>query len=130
VPCLPSEEHDRRLANAVVFARVEPDQKTAVVESLQGQGHYVAVTGDGVNDAPALRANLLLMGTVLAAQGVHILALYLPGLSDVLGTALVSLGLWLALLGVAASLLLVMELLKRLRGSALRRPISAYFRND
>jgi magnesium-transporting ATPase (P-type) len=47
---------DELIANSNVFARVEPGQKAAIVHSLQRAGHFVAVTGDGANDAPSLTA--------------------------------------------------------------------------
>lgn len=47
---------DTVVGKARVFARTEPLQKLAIVESLRRQGHVVAVTGDGINDAPALHA--------------------------------------------------------------------------
>ncbi len=46
---------DKLVASSQVFARVEPMQKLQIVQQLIKQGHIVAVTGDGVNDAPALR---------------------------------------------------------------------------
>ncbi len=49
-------EMDMLTRDPRVFARVEPQQKLEIVQSLQRNGHFVAVSGDGANDAPALRA--------------------------------------------------------------------------
>lgn len=50
------EEFDKFVKSKIVFTRVTPLQKLEIVESLKRQGEFVAVTGDGVNDAPALRS--------------------------------------------------------------------------
>jgi Ca2+-transporting ATPase len=52
---LSETERERRIARATIFARISPEQKFLIVEGLKRTGAIVAMTGDGVNDAPALR---------------------------------------------------------------------------
>jgi len=67
---LEDAELDNKLSSVNVFARVSPQHKLRIVERLKTMDHIVAVTGDGVNDAPALRAAHL--GIAMGKSGTDV----------------------------------------------------------
>ncbi|WP_407666434.1 plasma-membrane proton-efflux P-type ATPase [Mycobacterium pinniadriaticum] len=74
----------RTVAGADGFAQVYPEHKYRIVELLQSRGHIVGMTGDGVNDAPALKqadAGIAVAGATDAARAAADVVLLAPGLS-------------------------------------------------
>ena len=70
------------------FAQVFPEHKYAIVKALQERGHIVGMTGDGVNDAPALKqadVGIAVSGATEAARAAAALILTAPGLSVIIG---------------------------------------------
>ena len=75
------------------FGRVFPEHKYEIVKALQSVGHIVAMTGDGVNDAPALKqadCGIAVSGATDAARSAAALILTAPGLSTIINAIGVS----------------------------------------
>ena len=86
--CVAKKIQEEKITEYNGFAEVFPEHKYTIVQSLQKQKHIVAMTGDGVNDAPALKqadVGIAVSGATDAARSAASLVLTAPGLSVIIG---------------------------------------------
>ncbi len=70
IEALPEDQLAARVKSTSIFARIRPNQKLRIVQSLKAAGEIVAMTGDGVNDAPAIKAAHI--GIAMGGRGTDV----------------------------------------------------------
>jgi len=116
VPKTLGDEYGDRILAADGFARVFPEHKFLIVETLRQKGYTVAMTGDGVNDAPALKradVGVAVFGATDAARAASAIVLTQPGLHVICDAFIIARGVFQRMVAflmyrVAATLQLIL----------------------